>query len=80
MPATVVTLNANGAGAQHYFAPDVVSTEGVSDQDAVQQTRALLERSVQRQLVSDVPLGCFLSGGVDSSVIASAMTALSITC
>lgn len=33
---------------------------------------ALIE-SVRRQLVSDVPVGCFLSGGVDSSVIASAM-------
>ena len=34
--------------------------------------RRVLE-AVTRQLVSDVPLGCFLSGGVDSSVIAAAM-------
>ena len=38
-------------------------------------TRGLVLRAVERQLVSDVPLGCFLSGGIDSSVIAAAMTA-----
>ena len=35
--------------------------------------RALVEQAVARQLVSDVPLGCFLSGGIDSSIIAAAM-------
>ena len=38
--------------------------------DAVDET---VRRCVQRQLVSDVPLGAFLSGGVDSSLVVSAM-------
>jgi asparagine synthase (glutamine-hydrolysing) len=41
------------------------------DADAVETTRNLVRRAVARQLVSDVPLGVFLSGGVDSSVIAA---------
>jgi asparagine synthase (glutamine-hydrolysing) len=37
--------------------------------DSAERLRSTLSRSVQRQLVSDVPLGSFLSGGLDSSLI-----------
>ena len=36
-------------------------------------TRALLTAAVGRQMISDVPMGCFLSGGIDSSIIALLM-------
>ncbi len=41
----------------------------ISEQDAVAEYRRLLEAAVKRQMISDVPVGLFLSGGVDSAVL-----------
>jgi asparagine synthase (glutamine-hydrolysing) len=43
--------------------------EQLSDAEAVEQTRVLLDASVREHLVSDVPVGVFLSGGMDSAAI-----------
>jgi asparagine synthase (glutamine-hydrolysing) len=45
--------------------------------DAVQELRGILENSVKAHLVSDVPLGIFLSGGMDSSAIVALMNRVS---
>jgi len=39
--------------------------------EAVEKLRRALDRAVSQQLVSDVPLGVFLSGGIDSSTVAA---------
>jgi asparagine synthase (glutamine-hydrolysing) len=43
--------------------------EGISMEDAVEEFRHLFDQAVARQLVADVPVGAFLSGGLDSSTI-----------
>lgn len=40
-------------------------------ESAAKEVRRLIEKSVERQLISDVPVGVFLSGGVDSSILAA---------
>ena len=42
-----------------------------SDGEWIAETRRRVEESVEMRLMSDVPLGMFLSGGVDSSAIAA---------
>lgn len=44
--------------------------------EAAEEIEHLLKQSVKRRLMSDVPLGVFLSGGVDSSAVAAAMCSM----
>jgi len=55
---------------------DVVPQE-LNGIDLIKTTRNLIHDSVKMRLVSDVPLGAFLSGGIDSSTIVSVMSSLS---
>jgi asparagine synthase (glutamine-hydrolysing) len=42
----------------------------ISEHDALNDLRHLIPQAVRRRLVADVPVGCFLSGGLDSSLVA----------
>ncbi len=45
----------------------VFRDEGWSDEETIERLRVVLQRVVRRQLISDVPLGSYLSGGMDSA-------------
>jgi asparagine synthase (glutamine-hydrolysing) len=54
-----------------YWCPDYSNKFAVDEEEAIRSTEAELRRSVESMLVADVPLGCFLSGGIDSSLVSA---------
>jgi asparagine synthase (glutamine-hydrolysing) len=82
MPGEVVTIDrAGGVSRRSYWSLTEVAAAGraapldLGDTDAVNRLHDLLADAVSRQMISDVPLGAFLSGGIDSSTIAALMVA-----
>jgi asparagine synthase (glutamine-hydrolysing) len=54
---------------QYYDLPFDQEPHSFSDDGAISATRAVIARAVERQMVADVPVGAFLSGGLDSSAV-----------
>jgi asparagine synthase (glutamine-hydrolysing) len=65
----IIVKNKVASIERYYEIPTASKGESISYDQAQQKLRTLLEASVQRRLVADVPLGAFLSGGIDSSII-----------
>jgi len=72
LPGTCVEWREGQAPVVRRFGPVSYAQEiqPFSDKQAIDGLRHYLDQAVRRQLVSDVPLGGFLSGGLDSSTIA----------
>lgn len=67
-------LEWNGRAVQttRYWAPTAHPVQ-ITTEDAAEELRRLLRQAVRRQMVADVPVGAFLSGGHDSSAIVALM-------
>lgn len=73
-PGHWMRWSAGRLSIQRYFEPTFRDAPALEDEhQAREAVRQTLLTSVKRQMVSDVPLGAFLSGGIDSSAIVAAM-------
>ncbi|MPY67617.1 asparagine synthase (glutamine-hydrolyzing) [Deinococcus sp. SDU3-2] len=69
-PGSWATLDESGLKIQRYWAPEFLPKHPLGYGEAQERVRDLVAEAVRLRLRSDVPLGVFLSGGVDSTVVA----------
>ena len=83
-PGTIATIDRTGTlSVRSYWDGRAVAEAGLSsraerpdERGAVRELNGLLRDAVRRRMVADVPVGAFLSGGVDSSLVVALMQAV----
>ena len=75
-PASVTSWSGGKTKTSRYWAPDFETKINISYEDALETTKELIEAAVSRRLISERPLGSFLSGGYDSTVVTAYMAKL----
>src|SRR5262249_10224866 len=80
MPGTALTMDVATGETRietYWTWPDAAASDAMSEADAIERLRAELAEAVRIRLRSDVPLGAFLSGGMDSAAVLALMTRVS---
>src|SRR5436190_19224830 len=75
-PAHVLVRDASGTRIERYWSLEYTPKNRISEDEAIIETRRLLTEAVRKRLISEVPLGAFLSGGIDSSAVVALMAGL----
>jgi asparagine synthase (glutamine-hydrolysing) len=76
-PATMAIWHHGDWSMRTYWQPDYETEIQISYEDALVETKNKIEAAVERRLMSERPMGAFLSGGYDSTVVTALMAKLS---
>ena len=71
--ATLMSVEAGKLSRWRYWSPPERIDTRLEEEAWIERVRTGIDRSVRMQMVSDVPIGAFLSGGIDSSAVVAAM-------
>ena len=72
-PASLLSAERGRVEERRYWRIPFDTDESLTEQDWIERVRERLRESVRMQMVSDVPIGAFLSGGIDSSTVVGLM-------
>jgi asparagine synthase (glutamine-hydrolysing) len=75
-PGSYLTWRDGSYEIAKYWEPDFDTKVSISYDEALSVTKELIEKAVDRRLISERPLGSFLSGGYDSTVVTAYMAKL----
>ena len=75
-PGSYLTWRDGSYEIAKYWEPDFDAKVSISYEEALSVTKELIEKAVDRRLISERPLGSFLSGGYDSTVVTAYMAKL----
>lgn len=75
-PGSHLTWHDGSYQVAKYWEPDFDTKVSISYEEALSVTKELIEKAVDRRLISERPLGSFLSGGYDSTIVTAYMAKL----
>jgi asparagine synthase (glutamine-hydrolysing) len=76
-PGYRLRADASGVRLERYWRAIPQIASGISESEAIEEYAKRMRRAIERQMVSDVPVGCLLSGGIDSGLVTAIMSEIS---
>ncbi|MCP4986645.1 MAG: asparagine synthase (glutamine-hydrolyzing) [Colwellia sp.] len=77
LPANYIIFNQAGTVINNYWYLSFALKERMNEDEYIEELKDRLALAVKRRMISDVPLGAFLSGGVDSGLVVALMAMMS---
>jgi len=76
-PGTVLTYHKGKVKQRSFWNPNISEARSQNISEVIPKLKKILNESISRHMISDVPIGAFLSGGLDTSTVVGLMSKIS---